>query len=218
MWEIVSQKIPFADLQPWEIVNIVVNGQRPLSPIECPLPVVDLIEQCWMHKSTFRPSMTNVVNQCNSMLKELQFCIDNVPQKTNNNNDDNDNVVVDDGDDDMNSCNSESSDNDNSTIVVNNINNTSCRARHIVHCINKRSTMASTWAGGFSWSIDKDSFIANQQQQQFASTDITSSTTTTTTSSNSIMPHHRRRRKTNKDDRKVYNYFSHKTFFSSFFV
>jgi hypothetical protein len=38
LWEIAP---PFAELQPLEIVNFVV----PLIPIDCPLPVVDLIEQ-----------------------------------------------------------------------------------------------------------------------------------------------------------------------------
>ncbi|OIV91740.1 hypothetical protein TanjilG_26593 [Lupinus angustifolius] len=62
LWEMVTGTIPYEDMTPIQAAFAVVNkNSRPVIPINCPLAMRALIEQCWSLQPNKRPEFWQVV-------------------------------------------------------------------------------------------------------------------------------------------------------------
>lgn len=62
VWEFVAGKIPYEDMTPIQAAFAVVNKNlRPTVPVDCPLAMKALIEQCWSSQPDKRPEFWQIV-------------------------------------------------------------------------------------------------------------------------------------------------------------
>jgi len=72
IFEMVTGKIPFEKLDSvTAAAKAAYEGQRPFIPIECPIPVKDLICRCWAQEPEARPSFTDILDQLEVIKKQL---------------------------------------------------------------------------------------------------------------------------------------------------
>ncbi|KAL8511479.1 hypothetical protein ACS0TY_018035 [Phlomoides rotata] len=72
LWELVAGTIPYDDMTPIQAAFAVVNkNMRPVVPVECPLAMKALIEQCWCLQPDKRPEFCQIVK----VLEEFQSSI-----------------------------------------------------------------------------------------------------------------------------------------------
>lgn len=63
LFEIVCQEIPFEELEPGEVLQHAMDGNRPdleAIPPGCPDAVCTLMERCWRHAPSERPSFSDI--------------------------------------------------------------------------------------------------------------------------------------------------------------
>ena len=62
LWELLTNKVPYKDLNPAQIVKKVIElGERPPIPSDCPPQLAKLIQDCWAGDPKERPSMVQIV-------------------------------------------------------------------------------------------------------------------------------------------------------------
>lgn len=57
---IITKNLPFEELNPFEIITKIINGERPQIPPETPDCYRQLIEKCWDHNPKNRPSFEDI--------------------------------------------------------------------------------------------------------------------------------------------------------------
>jgi serine/threonine protein kinase len=68
LWEIVTRKLPWEGLSPFNIVTKVAQrGKRPQLPHGVGLEVANLLEGCWQEEPAARPSMEEVLGRLDKM-------------------------------------------------------------------------------------------------------------------------------------------------------
>ena len=74
MWEIVTRNSrPFANLEGWTIAAAIEEGKRPIIPIDCPIQIKNLIEQCWNKEAKQRPTMQQIIEYLEKNLNKLLY-------------------------------------------------------------------------------------------------------------------------------------------------
>ncbi|KAG1700120.1 hypothetical protein DVH05_011932 [Phytophthora capsici] len=69
VWEICEGSAPFKDLTPAQIpLAVVQERRRPIISPKTPLPLRDLIQRCWQHEPTHRPTAAEVVGILQSFI------------------------------------------------------------------------------------------------------------------------------------------------------
>ncbi|KAG5178782.1 kinase-like domain-containing protein, partial [Tribonema minus] len=72
MWEIYTRNIPYDGMQPVQVVAAVITRrERPRLPAACPAPLAQLIQQCWQHDPSVRPSFDDVVRRLERLPERL---------------------------------------------------------------------------------------------------------------------------------------------------
>lgn len=61
LWELYTKKIPFEDINTFEIPVAVIRGDRPAIPKDCPKEYAKLIKECWHKKPSKRPAFSKIV-------------------------------------------------------------------------------------------------------------------------------------------------------------
>jgi len=62
MWEVASRKIPYKSARPEAVREHVARGEREDIPLECPDGYVDLLQKCWSHEPSVRPSIDEIIH------------------------------------------------------------------------------------------------------------------------------------------------------------
>ncbi|EGZ28431.1 hypothetical protein PHYSODRAFT_471306 [Phytophthora sojae] len=63
LWEICEVAAPFKDLAPAQVpIAVVQERRRPIISPKTPPPLRDLIQRCWQHEPTLRPTAAEVVS------------------------------------------------------------------------------------------------------------------------------------------------------------
>ena len=70
VWEILSQELPYPDLDSWQIPVHVTKGNRPPLPDDTPKKIAELVKACWQTKAQKRPPMTTVVDALQDITKD----------------------------------------------------------------------------------------------------------------------------------------------------
>lgn len=70
LWEAFAQDIPFANLDPPDIREKVLNGQMLPMPSSFPRPVQALTQACWTNDQEARPFMVEVLRQLRECIRE----------------------------------------------------------------------------------------------------------------------------------------------------
>ena len=70
--EMLSGRVPFETIDDNAIRRRVMQGDRPIIPISCPLPLRRLIESCWQHDARKRPIMADVHDRLQHYLIALK--------------------------------------------------------------------------------------------------------------------------------------------------
>lgn len=69
LWEIATGKLPYNNLEPRKIIELVVNKNiRPEMPSNISTELIQLIEACWDRKPELRPSFDNIIKAFKSKL------------------------------------------------------------------------------------------------------------------------------------------------------
>ena len=64
MWEIWSRELPFFQYSfNYQVENAVMRGERPAMPTTAHLKYNSLMETCWQHDPTLRPSFSVILEQ-----------------------------------------------------------------------------------------------------------------------------------------------------------
>lgn len=72
MWELLTGKLPYADLTPLQAaVNVVQKNLRPTIPRGTHPAVIDLMERCWRTNPSERPEFADIVKELLDILKEV---------------------------------------------------------------------------------------------------------------------------------------------------
>lgn len=66
LWELLTRRVPFADIHSFSIPVAVIKGDRPSIPKDCPSALKKLIRECWQPKASKRPPFNKVID---SLLK-----------------------------------------------------------------------------------------------------------------------------------------------------
>ncbi len=72
LWELVSRKIPFSNVESFTIPIMVTRGERPSVPKDCPSDWKKLIKACWNQKPTSRPSFKKILAKLREMQEMLR--------------------------------------------------------------------------------------------------------------------------------------------------
>mmetsp|Transcript_27571 Transcript_27571/g.67051 ORF Transcript_27571/g.67051 Transcript_27571/m.67051 type:complete len:782 (-) Transcript_27571:253-2598(-) len=73
LWELYTRKIPYKSLgipAKYLVKKVAVEFLRPRIPSHCPQLYSDLMQQCWTTNPKQRPSFSQIVEHCDSMLKD----------------------------------------------------------------------------------------------------------------------------------------------------
>jgi len=70
MWQVLTQKQPFAGRNFMGVLLDVLKGRQPQIPQECPKGFKKTIKQCWHDNPTKRPTMEEVVHFFESAIQE----------------------------------------------------------------------------------------------------------------------------------------------------
>ena len=61
LWEMLSKKIPFSNLEPAQVIyTVVILKNRPFLGSDVPTPLKNLIERCWAHEPDERPTFQEI--------------------------------------------------------------------------------------------------------------------------------------------------------------
>ena len=63
MWEILTEKVPYADMQVLQIVRAIDLGKRPEVPEGCDSNFVALMEKCWSDEVKERPDFDAIYDE-----------------------------------------------------------------------------------------------------------------------------------------------------------
>ena len=78
---IIYTKEPYTNFEhSWDVAQFVVEGNREKIPEDCPKNYKSLIERCWNHNPTERPSFDIIVLELEKILSDIQE-----KKNTNNN-------------------------------------------------------------------------------------------------------------------------------------
>ncbi|KZV34854.1 hypothetical protein F511_00756 [Dorcoceras hygrometricum] len=73
MWEILTGEEPYANMHCGAIIGGIVNNTlRPQIPEQCDQEWRNLMEECWTHDPSIRPSFTEITNRLRAMSSALQ--------------------------------------------------------------------------------------------------------------------------------------------------
>jgi len=72
LWELVTRKIPFSNVESFTIPIMVTRGERPNVPKDCPSDWKKLIKACWNQKPTSRPSFKKILAKLREMQEMLR--------------------------------------------------------------------------------------------------------------------------------------------------
>ena len=61
LWELLTRRVPFADIHSFSIPVSVIKGDRPSIPKDCPSALKKLIRECWQPKASKRPPFSKIV-------------------------------------------------------------------------------------------------------------------------------------------------------------
>ena len=67
-----ARLIPFDGLSISQIKEAVVKGERPMVPLSCPRPYMNIIRSCWDGEASKRPSFTNLSNDFHDLVHDLE--------------------------------------------------------------------------------------------------------------------------------------------------
>ena len=62
LWELYTHQIPFENVNTFEIPMVVIKGDRPNVPKDCPKDYAKLIKLCWNQKPAKRPPFPKIVS------------------------------------------------------------------------------------------------------------------------------------------------------------
>jgi serine/threonine protein kinase len=62
-YEILTGQVPFSNSTPREVRKMVLNGDRPKLPDQCPSVLKGLIHSCWQAEASSRPSFMEICKQ-----------------------------------------------------------------------------------------------------------------------------------------------------------
>ena len=71
MWEVFMRRIPFKGLNSYQVMQTVDRKKRPPLPQTVPLSIRMLIQLCWSHEPTSRPSFTSICQLLNKLLNTV---------------------------------------------------------------------------------------------------------------------------------------------------
>ena len=78
MWEIASRSSrPFANLEGWAIAGAIQEGKRPIIPSDCPIQIKNMIEACWNPEAKQRPTMQQIIEYLENLIKPQNQYVDN---------------------------------------------------------------------------------------------------------------------------------------------
>ncbi len=75
LWELVTRKVPWEELQMWEIPVVVGRGERPPIPKDVIPRFSQLIASCWQANPSKRPTCTQISEEITKMGEEFHLCI-----------------------------------------------------------------------------------------------------------------------------------------------
>lgn len=74
LWELVTGLLPFQNMTPVQVAYAVVNkNMRPPTPDDCPLPLRNLMEQCWNSSPEQRPCFYQIVQTLEDLENQEPF-------------------------------------------------------------------------------------------------------------------------------------------------
>uniref|UniRef100_A0A6B2L9B0 Protein kinase domain-containing protein n=1 Tax=Arcella intermedia TaxID=1963864 RepID=A0A6B2L9B0_9EUKA len=71
LWELVTRREPYKEMNPVQVILDVTRGKREAIPKECPPELKRLINACWAAKYKQRPSMSSVIQYLRKFHKGL---------------------------------------------------------------------------------------------------------------------------------------------------
>jgi serine/threonine protein kinase len=74
LFEFICQEIPFEDLEPIDVLKSTSSGRRPdmeAVPPTTPKALVDLMEQCWEHEASKRPSFEYICGVLDRIVRQV---------------------------------------------------------------------------------------------------------------------------------------------------
>jgi len=71
LWELLTRRVPFADIHSFSIPVAVIKGDRPSIPKDSPSALKKLIRECWQPKASKRPPFSKVVEFLSKILDQL---------------------------------------------------------------------------------------------------------------------------------------------------
>jgi serine/threonine protein kinase len=71
MWEILTRRVPYHNLNPIQTALDVCRGTRPAVPADCPADYRGLMASAWHRKPSKRPSADEMLRQVKTMLQDL---------------------------------------------------------------------------------------------------------------------------------------------------
>jgi serine/threonine protein kinase len=71
LWELLTRKIPFDDINSFSIPIAVIKGDRPSIPRDCLPPLKKLIKQCWHAKPSRRPTFQKCIESLKKIIEAI---------------------------------------------------------------------------------------------------------------------------------------------------
>lgn len=71
LWELFTKKVPFENIDTFDIPIAVIKGERPVIPKECPKEYSKLIQLCWNKKPNKRPTFSKIYKTLVKISKDL---------------------------------------------------------------------------------------------------------------------------------------------------
>jgi serine/threonine protein kinase len=75
LWELVSRKIPWHDQESFDIAALVVKGERPAIPKDCPSKFAQIMSACWSGNPSKRPTMKQLTEDLSKLAEEHHLYI-----------------------------------------------------------------------------------------------------------------------------------------------
>ncbi|KAL3845361.1 hypothetical protein ACJIZ3_002764 [Penstemon smallii] len=77
LWELLTGKLPYANLTPLQAaVGVVQKGLRPSIPKHTHPLIVELLERCWQQEPSLRPEFSEITDILQYMAKKVHFLLD----------------------------------------------------------------------------------------------------------------------------------------------
>ena len=70
LWELLTRRVPFADIHSFSIPVAVIKGDRPSIPKDCPSALKKLIRECWQPKASKRPPFSKIIEILQKILEQ----------------------------------------------------------------------------------------------------------------------------------------------------